>query len=98
MMSPARGKEAYSQIERDLLTLQDQAERRRRAFLLFGCSTYTITPRNGVMTILCLCCGLSSAHLSDIESRYCSFCHSYHSEWRLKAHERSASRKLERSI
>lgn len=62
--------------------LRQQAQRRRRALVAAGCSTYSVecTSSNGREAILCLCCGLGSANANDIRQRYCGFCAEYHTE------------------
>lgn len=66
----------------DIPTLKRQAAKRRAALVAAGCSTYALGYRNGVPGILCLCCGLGSSNVNDIEEKFCGFCHSFHSDWR----------------
>jgi len=58
------------------------AARRRAALVAGGCSTYATGLKGGEPSIICLCCGLGSAHPEDISHRYCGFCHEFHSEER----------------
>lgn len=58
-----------------------EARTRRNALRAAGCSTYQLGLRDGQEVILCLCCGLGSAHWQDIRQRYCGFCQATHSEW-----------------
>ncbi len=65
----------------DVATLRVKADRRREALVAFGCSTYsTGFKRDEGECIVCLCCGLGSAHPDDIRIKYCGFCNAYHSE------------------
>lgn len=70
------------------------ARLRRQALETNGCGTYMVkvfveveadgkteTESRG---ILCLCCGLESLNINDVEQKYCAFCGSYHSEWEVK--------------
>ncbi len=68
--------------EVEVKQLRAQAARRRRALTNAGCSTYTLGFRGGVTAIICLCCGLGSVNLLDIQNRYCGFCRDFHREWR----------------
>lgn len=63
-------------------TLREQASRRRRALDAGGCQSYVLGMRSGYSVIVCLCCGLGSANISDISEKYCGFCRTYHGEWR----------------
>lgn len=56
------------------------AARRRQALTAGGCSTYVIGVRGGITAIICLCCGLGSTNVGDIEERYCGFCQTWHSD------------------
>lgn len=62
--------------------LREDAHRRRRALDAGGCQSYTIGMRGGQPAIVCLCCGLGSAHPQDIQEKFCGFCRTWHSEWR----------------
>jgi hypothetical protein len=66
---------------RDGPRLRHEAQRRRTALAQAGCSTYQLGTRGGVEAIICLCCGLGSAHPKDMAERYCGFCQSFHTEW-----------------
>jgi hypothetical protein len=63
--------------------MRSEGQRRRKALVQAGCSTY----RMGVdhvgepRSILCLCCGILSFNSGDIVNRYCGVCSEYHSEW-----------------
>lgn len=61
-------------------TLKAAADRRRAALTAAGCSTYATGLRNGQESIVCLCCGLGSSNLDDVQNRYCGFCVAFHSE------------------
>lgn len=69
--------------EVDAAKLRAQASRRWAALAAAGCSTYTLGLRGGEPAILCLCCGLGSAHPDQIANKYCGFCHEFHLEERL---------------
>lgn len=58
--------------------LRQAANRRRQALATAGCSTYVIGLRGGRPGIVCLCCGLGSSNVNDLEERYCGFCHEWH--------------------
>jgi hypothetical protein len=62
--------------------LRHDAERRRVALVAAGCQTYTVGMRGGQAAIVCLCCGLGSAHPKDVAEKFCGFCHAWHSDWR----------------
>lgn len=66
--------------EVDTETLRRSAKRRRDALTAAGCSTYATGYKNGVPSIVCLCCGLGSCNPNDIQARYCGFCHDVHQE------------------
>jgi hypothetical protein len=68
-------------IDRDLM--RTQADRRRKALVDAGCSTYRmgIDHTGEPRSILCLCCGLQSFSSGDIVNHYCGFCHEQHSDW-----------------
>lgn len=66
----------------DPARLLADADRRRAALVQAGCQTYTVGMRGGQAAIVCLCCGLGTAHPRDLEERYCGFCHARHGEWR----------------
>lgn len=68
--------------EVDLAARRVAAERRRKALVDAGCSTYELGHRGGAVAIQCLCCGLGSSNVTDIAQRYCGFCKATHSEWR----------------
>ena len=59
----------------------EEANHRRAALIARGCSTYIVGKRKGYPSILCLCCGLGSANLNDIQQKYCGFCHTFHEEF-----------------
>lgn len=65
----------------DISTLRRQAALRRGALEAHGCSTYERGTRGGQAAIICLCCGLGSAHPKDIAEKYCGFCHQFHTDW-----------------
>lgn len=69
-------------VERDR---HAKAKRRRAALVAAGCATYELGVRGGASAIQCLCCGLGSNNLEDIKHRYCSFCETWHSEWKEEA-------------
>lgn len=67
-------------VEVNPVTLKAAAERRRAALTTAGCSTYSLGVRNGETSIVCLCCGLGSSSVEDVNHRYCGFCREFHSE------------------
>lgn len=80
-MAKGFGKYTYpSEIE--LQRLREESAKRRAALQNAGCSTYTFGLKNSQQAILCLCCGLGSHNLNDIQQKYCGFCHEFHSEWK----------------
>lgn len=82
----------YSYLQEvEVKQLHAQAARRRRALFNAGCSTYTLGIRSGVRAIVCLCCGLGSVNLLDIQNRYCGFCKAFHSEWKAGTEKAGAS-------
>lgn len=60
----------------------EHAERRRKALETAGCATYHLTRINTTPVIVCLCCGLWSPLLKDIEQLYCVYCDADHSIWK----------------
>lgn len=59
-----------------------KAQRRRAALVAAGCATYELGFRGGASAIQCLCCGLGSSNITDINQRYCGFCKCFHTEWK----------------
>ena len=59
-----------------------KAQRRRKALVNAGCATYELGHRGAAQAIQCLCCGLGSNNVTDINQRFCGFCQQFHSEWR----------------
>jgi hypothetical protein len=43
-------------------------------------TTYRLNDNNGVESITCLRCGLTSYHPKDVESGYCGRCHVFHED------------------
>ena len=66
----------YNYIE--LANLRINAEEIREDRVAQNLTTYRLEDFEGVKTIVCLCCGLSSADLNDVEQKYCGFCHAFH--------------------
>ncbi|MFW5941909.1 MAG: hypothetical protein ACOCXI_08920 [Chloroflexota bacterium] len=60
--------------------LRKQADARRRVLRQAGLRTYEIGRRAGAVGIVCLCCGLGSAHPQDVRQRYCGFCNAFHDD------------------
>lgn len=60
--------------------LREEAHARRVVLRQAGLTTYALGRRGGVKGITCLCCGLGSAHPTDIRERYCGFCNAYHDD------------------
>ena len=79
--TPPRRWETPPEIH-DPARLRADADRRRAALTQAGCQTYTVGMRGGQVAIVCLCCGLGSAHPGDLQNHYCGFCHAWHGEWR----------------
>ncbi len=79
--TPPRRWETPPEIH-DPARLRADADRRRAVLLAAGCQTYTVGLRGGQAAIVCLCCGLGSAHRKDIAEKFCGFCHAWHGEWR----------------
>jgi hypothetical protein len=66
----------------DIARLRAEAGRRRRALDAAGCQTFVVGMRGGSPAIVCLCCGLGSAHPRDLQQGWCPFCEAWHSAWR----------------
>ncbi len=62
----------------ELANLRINAERLRSDRVAKNLTTYRLEEKQGVKTIVCLCCGLSSANINDVEQKYCGFCHTFH--------------------
>lgn len=59
----------------------DRAQRRRVLLNHAKLSTYVLSHSfEGGDSITCLCCGYRSHNRHDVDSRYCGFCHSFHSD------------------
>lgn len=65
----------------DLDRLKAEAQCRREALVMAGCSTYIVSRNHLPPSIICLCCGMRSFNSNDIAFRYCVVCHAYHHEW-----------------
>lgn len=62
----------------NLKKLKARAAARRQVLQAAGCSTYELGFRGKAAAIICLCCGLGSAHPADITELYCGFCSEFH--------------------
>lgn len=62
----------------ELANLRINAEEKRADLVAQNRQTYRLEEKEGVKTIVCLCCELSSAELHDIEQKYCRFCCTFH--------------------
>ncbi|GAB4553195.1 MAG: hypothetical protein Tsb0014_46750 [Pleurocapsa sp.] len=58
--------------------LRINAEEMRRDLVAENRKTYRLEVNQGVQTIVCLCCGLSSADINDVKQKYCRFCCTFH--------------------
>ena len=80
---------SWRRREEDSVLFQNEAghkrhaEQRRAALNEYGCATYELQKRGGHDIILCVCCGLGSAHPEDIAQKFCGFCDFFHDEWRV---------------
>lgn len=64
--------------------LRNRAHKRRKAMEEAVCQTYELGLRGGQQAICCLCCGLGSSNLYDVQERYCGFCRRHHSEEKME--------------
>ena len=62
----------------ELASLRINAEDKRADLVAQNLTTYKLEEEQGVKTIVCLCCGLSSEDINNIEQKYCGFCHAFH--------------------
>ena len=62
----------------ELAKLRINAEEIRSDLVAQNLTTYKLEVSEGVKTIVCLCCGLSSTNINDVEQKYCGFCHTFH--------------------
>ena len=67
-------------VEQQVVALRGRAGRRRAALVAAGCGTYEIGRRGEQIAIVCMCCGLGSNNLDDVEKQYCGFCKEFHAE------------------